>query len=223
MYIYIGAILFIVGSILILMGVVWTTQYTGADVHIIAPICVGFLVLVSFGLWETYGNAKHPLTPPAIFKSGHGRDFTAPVIAVFITNMYFYSQNILWPSMIGAFWSEGDADWHYANALSIVQGGSCLFGCFCLIFLGRPIRHWRYQLPIVNTIMVVFGALGSLAAPQRKSMMIAFAFISGTCFTWSLFLVIAVSQLGVEHKLLGVAGGLAGTFRMSGGVSQYIT
>ena len=220
---HLGGILFVIGAVLILMGIVWTTQYTGADPHIIAPIVVGFVALVAFGLWETFGNAKHPLTPPHIFRSSHGRDFTAPAIAIFITNMYFYSQNILWPSMIGAFWSDGGADWHYANELSIVQGGSILFGSLCLIFLGRPIRHWRYQLPIVNAIMVIFGALGALAAPNRKGMMVAFAFISGTCFTWSLFLAIATSQLGVEHKLLGVAGGLAGMFRMSGGVSKYHT
>lgn len=72
----------------------------------------------------------------------------------------------------------------------------------------------------VTTVMVVFGALGALAAPQRKGMMIAFSFISGCAFVWALFLAMAISQLGVEHKILGVAGGLAGTFRMSGGVSK---
>lgn len=69
--------------------------------------------------------------------------------------------------------------------------------------------------------MVVFGGLGGLAAPQRKGMMIAFGFISGAAFVWALFLAMAISQLGVEHKQLGVAGGLAGTCRMSGGVSKH--
>lgn len=128
-----GAVLFVVGSVVLLTGIVWTTQYKGADAHIIAPICVGFAVLVVFALWETYGKVKHPLTPTAIFTSGRGRDFTAPVVVVFIVNMYFYSQNILWPSMIGAFWSDGGADWHAASLLSIVQGGSILFGSVLLM------------------------------------------------------------------------------------------
>ena len=72
----------------------------------------------------------------------------------------------------------------------------------------------------VTTVMVLFGGLVALATPQRKGMMIAFSFISGSAFVWALFLAMAISQLGVEHKILGVAGGLAGTFRMSGGVSK---
>lgn len=128
-----GAVLFVVGAVLMLMGIVWTTQYSGADAHIVAPICVGFFILVLFALWETYGKTKHPLTPTAIFTSGKGRDFTAPVIVVFIVNMYFYSQNILWPTMIGAFWSSGGTDWHAANLLSIVQGGSIVFGSLLLM------------------------------------------------------------------------------------------
>ena len=89
--------------------------------------------------------------------------------------------------------------------------------------LGGVIKRWNYQLVTITTIMVLFGALGALAAPQRKAMMICFSFISGSAFVWALFLAMAISQLGVEHEKLGVAGGLAGTFRMSGGVSEYCT
>jgi hypothetical protein len=37
---------------------------------------------------------------------------------------------------------------------------------------------------------------------------------------WAIYLSIAMSQLGVEHKNLGLSGGLSGAARFAGGSSE---
>jgi predicted membrane channel-forming protein YqfA (hemolysin III family) len=93
---YLGIFLFIAGSLPILMGIVWASIYPSNDVHVIAPLVVGCVFLVAFACWETWGGAKHPLTPTNIFTSSNGRDFTAPCIALAIINMFYYSSSIIW-------------------------------------------------------------------------------------------------------------------------------
>lgn len=65
--------------------------------------------------------------------------------------------------------------------------------------------------------MVVFGALLALGNPERKSMMLAFVFLSMTGFGWAQYLSIAFIQFGVPQVELGISGGLAGVSRFAGG------
>lgn len=47
-----------------------------SDVKVIAPMVVGFVLLIFFGLWETFSKTRFPLCPPHIFRSHKGREFT---------------------------------------------------------------------------------------------------------------------------------------------------
>ncbi|KAI9812935.1 MAG: hypothetical protein M1827_004453 [Pycnora praestabilis] len=214
---YIGGFLFIAGSLPTLMGIVWTSQYPSQDPHVVAPIVVGLVVLIGFAVWETWGSAKHPLTPPHMFASSKGRDFTAPVIVVAIVNMFFYCSSILWPSMVVDYWTDEGANWKYAAVLSLVQGLAISNGSILLTIFGGRIRHWQWQLTVSVTIMVVFGSLCSLGTPNNKAMMIVFMFICVTGYGWGLFLAIAVAQMGVPQRELGTSGGIAGVFRFAAG------
>lgn len=83
----VGSILFICGAVPALIGIVWTTVYPSSDPHVIAPLCIGAFFLILFALWERYGNIKHRLTPTYVFTASHGRDLTAPLIALGVVNM----------------------------------------------------------------------------------------------------------------------------------------
>ena len=83
-----GSVLFVAGALPALMGMVWSAQYSSSDSHVAAPLVVGFVILIVFALWETFGKLKHPLTPPHMFASSRGRDFTAPAIALGVINMF---------------------------------------------------------------------------------------------------------------------------------------
>lgn len=202
------------------MGIVWTTVFPSHDAHVIAPLCIGFFFLVLFALWETYGNLKHPLTPTYVFKSSHGRDLTAPCIALAVVNMFYYSSSIIWPTMIYVFYTNGGTDWRYAVILSIVQGLAISFGAVLLAYFGSKIRHWQWQLTGSVFVMVLFGTLLALGTPDNKGLMVAFVFLSQTGYGWAIYLSIAVSQMGVDHKDLDLSGGIAGVSRFAAGSSK---
>ena len=211
--------LFAIGAVPVLMGIVWAGIYPSSDVHVVAPLVVGFFLLIVFGIWETF-VPKHPITPRHIFVSSWGRDFTAPAIALGVINMFYYSSSIIWPTMITAFYTSGGADWKYAIILSLPQGFAITAGAILLIAFGSKIRHWQWQLTGSSFIMVLFGSLLGLVTPTNKSMMTAFVFLSQMGFGYAIYLAIAITQMGVQHKDLGIAGGISGTFRFAAGASK---
>jgi hypothetical protein len=213
-------LLFVAGATPFLMGIIYTTFLPSDDMHVVAPFIVGAVFLVLFALWEHFGDkkgwVKHPLTPTRVFIAGKGRDLTAPCIAVAVINMFYYSTSILYPTMINVFWG-GESDWRYASLLSIVQGFAIAGGVMFLSFFGSRIRHWNWQLTGYCTVMVTFGVLLALGNPERKAMMIVFVFICQAGYSAGMYLSIAVSQMGVEQKDLGLSGGLSGSIRFAGG------
>lgn len=218
---YVGAFLFGAGAVLALMGIVWAGMYDSNDPHVVAPLVVGFVLVAAFALWEHFGKLKYPLAPTHIFTSSKGRDFTAPAIALGVVNMFYYSSSILWPTMITKFYTNGGTEWREAVILSLPQGFAIVTGALGLTLFGGKIRHWQWQLTASSFVMVLFGSLLGMVTPTNKGTMIAFLFLSQAGFGWGLYLAIAVTQMGVEHKDLGIAGGISGTFRYAAGASEY--
>ncbi|RDW77353.1 MFS general substrate transporter-60 [Coleophoma cylindrospora] len=218
---YLGMVLFILGATPFLAGIIYTTIFPSSNVHVVACLAIGAVFLIAFVLWEIIGQRrgwiKHPLTPTRVFTSGRGRDLTAPCIAVAVINMFYYSSSIIWPTMINVFYLKETSDWRYACVLSTVQGLAILTGVIFLSLFGSKIKRWNWQLSGYTFIMVVFGVLLALGTPQRKGMMIVFVFISQAAYSASIYLCIAISQMGVEHKDLGISGGVSGTTRFAGG------
>ena len=214
---YLGMFLFIAGSLPILVGIVYTASIPASDPRVVATLVVGFVFLVAFALWETYGTAKHPLTPPIAFKRSYGRDFTAPCIALAIINMFYYSSSIIWPTMINAFYTQGGQPWQKAAYLSLPQGMAITGGAMGLTYFGSKIRHWQWQQTIAVTVMVIFGSLLALATPNNFGLMCGMLTISMLGYGWAIYLTIAYTQMGVPQEQLGISGGLSGCVRFAGG------
>lgn len=213
-----GMFLFAGGAVPVLMGIVWAGIYSSSDAHVVAPLVVGFVVLAVFAVWETF-VPKHPLTPRRILVKSWGRDFTAPAIALGVVNMFYYSSSIIYPTMITVFYTNGGADWKHAVVLSLPQGFAITTGAVLLTLFGGKIKHWQWQLTGASFVMVLFGSLMGLVTPTNKGTMIAFVFLSQMGFGYAIYLAIAISQMGVEQRDLGIAGGISGTFRFAAGAS----
>jgi len=91
---YIGALLFATGCILVLLGVVYTNIVPASSPRVIVLLCVGFATIVGFALWERLVPLEAPLCPPKIFAKHWGREFTFPLVAATIINMFYYSTNV---------------------------------------------------------------------------------------------------------------------------------
>jgi hypothetical protein len=206
---YVGALLFIVATTLILTGIVYTTTLRASDPKVIGTLVPGFGLMAVFALYETFAPLKQPLTPTRIFLRGNGRELTAPFIAGFVVTMFYYCLNVVYPTMIAVFFTNETTDFREAIILTLPQNLGLTLGAVLLTLFGTTIGHWRWTLTGSVTIMVVFGALLALGTPDRKGMMIAFIFIAEIGFGWAQYLSIAFIQFGTDQVELGISGGLA--------------
>ncbi|EXJ65476.1 hypothetical protein A1O7_01817 [Cladophialophora yegresii CBS 114405] len=214
---FIGIILFICAAVPILIGLVWTGIYESDSLHVVISLPVGFALLVVFGLWETFGWAKRPLTPPAIFSKRRGRDFAAPCVAVAVINMFYYSSSLIWPTLIDSCYTTAGQPWKKAAGLAVTQGVAITLGAMGLSFLGGTLKHYHWQLTLSTGVMVLFGALHALATPDNLGLMLAFMFLCMVGYGWAIYLCIAFTQMGVVQEQLGISGGLSGSIRFAGG------
>ena len=206
---YVGSILFILATTLILVGIVYTTTLPSSHPRVIGTLCSGFGCLVGFALWETFAPLKQPLTPTRIFTRDHGRELTAPFVVGFVVTMFYYCLNVVYPTMIAVFFTDENTDFRYAAVLTLPQNLGLTLGAVLLTCFGSMIGRWRWTLTASVTIMVVFGALLALARPDRFGLTIAMIFLSEVGFGWAQYLSIAYIQFGTDQTELGISGGLA--------------
>jgi hypothetical protein len=218
---YVGIISFTAAAALILVGIVYSTFLTSKDPIVIGTLVTGFAMLVFFGAWETLAPLKQPLCPTHLFTKHNGRALTAPFIVGFVVTMFYYGTNIVWPTMVGVFFTTPTSPLALSQELSIVQGFGITLGATILSFGGTPFArwglNWKWQITIAVTIMTVFGGLLALGNPERQGLSIAFAFLSATGYGFAQYLSIAYIQFGADQIELGIAGGLAGVARYAGG------
>ncbi|KXJ93101.1 fungal trichothecene efflux pump [Microdochium bolleyi] len=213
---YGGAFLFAVATTLILTGLVYTATLPSNDPKVIGTLVAGFGTMVAFALYEIFAPLKQPLTPTHVFTAGKGRALTAPFVAAFVVTMFYYSINIIYPTMLAVFYVPA-GDVQYGVLLTLPQNLGLTLGAVLLSVFGSKIGHWRWTLTGSVAMMVVFGALLALGTPNNKDMMIAFTFLAMVGFGWAQYLSITYVQFGTSQKELGIAGGLAGVARFAGG------
>ncbi|EXJ91935.1 hypothetical protein A1O3_00485 [Capronia epimyces CBS 606.96] len=218
---YLGAILFTSALTLILTGVVYSTYEKSNNAKVVAPLVVGFVLMILFALWERYGNLKQPLTPTHIFTAKNGRDFTAPFISGLCVCMFYFGSNVVWPIMIDEIFTTETTNFRYALLLTLPQSLGYVLGAFLLVTFGTRIGNaigWKWEYVGVVSWMSFWGAMLAYSnTPERKSSAMAFIFLSLMGYGWAQYLSIAYIQFGADQKELGIAGGLAGVARNAGG------
>jgi hypothetical protein len=217
---WVGAILSAFGLVLTLMGIIYTTYKPSTDIHVVAPMVIGFVLLIAFGLWEQFSKTKYKLCPPEIFVTHKGREFTVPFIVAFIVTMFYYGINIIYPTMINVFYTTPTTPRHETLLLTLPGNIGLVFGALLLIAFGNfttKFMPFRWTLITSFTGMVIWGGLLALVTPYNKGLMIAITFLEQTFFGWAQYSSIAFTFFGVHQHDLGVAGGLAGMARYAGG------
>lgn len=214
---YVGMFTFTVATAGMLSGIVYALLLPSKSPVVIALLVVGCAFLVIFALWETFGNPKEPIAPTRLFTANKGRRLTAPFVCGFVVTMFYYANNITWPTMLGVYFTNANTPPHIVYLLATVQGFGIFTGAMLLSFFGSTIKNWKWQMTASITIMTFFGALFAYITPERESIGIAFAFLSSMGYGYAQYLSIAYIQLGADQIELGIAGGLAGVARYAGG------
>ena len=97
---WVGGILFTIGAVLVLVGMVYTSYLGSTDPRVLATLCVGFVFIIGFGLWERFSGVRFPLCPNDIFVSHRGREFNIPFCLTFIVVGFFYGMAVIYPTML---------------------------------------------------------------------------------------------------------------------------
>ncbi|KAK5149116.1 hypothetical protein LTR04_000060, partial [Oleoguttula sp. CCFEE 6159] len=93
---YVGGLLSIAGMLLFMMGMQWGGyQYPWSSAHVLAPLILGVVLLVAFGVWETHG-AKYPMFPKRLRQDPRILGLT--LVITFISGANFFSILMFWPT-----------------------------------------------------------------------------------------------------------------------------
>ncbi|KIW79185.1 hypothetical protein Z517_05797 [Fonsecaea pedrosoi CBS 271.37] len=214
---YVGMASFTISAAMVLSGIVYVQLVPSDDPKVIGLLVAGFGCLVFFALWETFVPLKEPLTPPRLFTANKGRRMTGPFIVGFVVTMFYYGTNIIWGEMVSLYFTHADTPPHTVYWLATVQGFGILLGGVFLSVAGNYFKHWQWQMGLSIAWMTLFGGLLAYVTPEREGVGIAFAFLSAAGFGYAQYLSITYIQFGADQIELGIAGGLAGVSRESGG------
>jgi MFS family permease len=214
---YVGMLSFSGAAIMILCGIVYVQLVPSDSPIVIGLLVAGFACLVFFGLWETFAKLKEPLAPTRLFTANKGRSLTAPFVVAFVVTMFYYANNITWPTMVGVYFTTPTTSLTHVYWLATVQGFGIFTGAMILSFGGSYFKHWKWQMTIPVFFMTFFGAMLAYVDPTTEARGIAFAFLSSMFYGYAQYLSIAYVQMGADQTELGIAGGLAGVARYAGG------
>ncbi|KAF2634970.1 MFS general substrate transporter, partial [Massarina eburnea CBS 473.64] len=214
---YIGLLLFISGCVLFLLGINYGgRQYAWSSAHVVAPMVIGVLCLISLGFWEAYADLTLPIMPPKIFRKW--REVTMIYVICFVGGMLYYSLNVTWPRQSQLLYTGPNKITQGLYA-EIIPLGSVTSGLI-LAFVCARIGHERWQLVAFMTIeTILIGSLSTLTLDSRIQAIATLPFLSISISLPQLmsFAMIGLG-LGEEYKDdIGCAVGLAGSFRLLGG------
>ncbi|KAB5585205.1 fungal trichothecene efflux pump [Coniochaeta sp. 2T2.1] len=213
---YVGVFLFLAGGVLFLLGVNFGgRKFPWSHPGTIAPIVVGLCCFIAVGFWCTYADLKYPLFPPKLFR--RVREFDMVIVVCFVGGMLYYSMNVIWPRQSQAL---------FVGPEDIIMRGvyATIFSCgtwtagLLVCFVCSRLHHEKWQLIAFTIMQTAFiGSMASVGV-NDKGQAIAMVVLAATTITPPQLLSFTMLSFGLEDQNdLGVAVGLAGTFRLFGG------
>ena len=212
---FIGYVLYGAGLTVFLIGLSWAGEADHAwhSASVVAPIVLGAVVFISTFVYDWTVKPKFPLMPLHIFRMV--REFTILLVALFVSGMVFFAMVTLLPQ---ATESVYDSDPVKLGVALIPNGIGQFIGGAVLPSLIHKIKHIRAQIVVALCIQTLFSALYAFGIiPHHKAAWITFQLFGMACFAWITLCSYVVVSLHVPHKDLGIAAGLVGTFRNTGG------
>ncbi|OQV08768.1 hypothetical protein CLAIMM_12991 [Cladophialophora immunda] len=212
---FVGLVLFGGGLTVFLLGISWgNNPYSWKSANVLAPLVLGVICcLVVLPLWEAYSpDTIAKLFPPQIFKNIRG--FCMPLFVSLASGMLLIGLPVFWPQEVQQLFTTvpQTVGWY-----SLAWGCPSTIGAAIGGYSWSRFKHTRFQFTAMTALMVAFMATVSSATPYtpaRAVVLFAFsaAFVGATCLVGILEL-----QFGAADGDIGIATGLMGTSRATGG------
>ncbi|KAK3703014.1 hypothetical protein LTR37_014744 [Vermiconidia calcicola] len=213
---FVGFALFSVGCILFLIGVNWGgRQYAWSSAPVISTLVLGAALLVVLVFYEVYAPLKYPMLPTKLFKNVRG--FSVLLVVCFVGGMLYYSMNVLWPRQSGLLFVPTDKPIIAGVYANMVGFGTITAGATVALFC-HPVDHERWLqtgFMIIQTALI--GSLASIGVNDRAQAIATIIVLAAT-ITPPQLLSFAMISMGIDNQVdIGLANGLASTFRLMGG------
>ncbi|KAH7115271.1 fungal trichothecene efflux pump [Dendryphion nanum] len=210
---WLGLFLFIAGCTLFIVGVNWGgSMYPWTSAATLAPLIIGFLMLIVLGFYEAYGNLKEPLFPPRLFRAM--RHFTVPMVVMAIGGMQYYSNATLWNRLSQLLYANNEiSKGLYAEVLPL---GSVLGGV--VVAFSKKIGHQKWQVAGAVALQTACVGAMSTATMDNPAKSIILTFFISICTSINLLNGMVLVGFGIVYQEdIGTAAGLAGTSRLLAG------
>ncbi|KAF7197032.1 Trichothecene efflux pump TRI12 [Pseudocercospora fuligena] len=213
---FVGFLLFASGAVLFLIGVNYGgRQYAWSSAPVISTIVVGAGLLIALGFWEAYAKLKYPMLPSVLFKNVRG--FTMVLVICFVGGMLYYSMNVLWPRQSGLLFVPSDQPIIAGVYANMVSFGTIMAGLI-VIFFCHKVGHERWQqvgFMAVQTALI--GSLSTIGVNDRAQAIVTIIILAMSITPPQLLAFVMIAA-GLDDQVdIGVANGLASTFRLMGG------
>ncbi|KAJ5437816.1 uncharacterized protein N7458_008814 [Penicillium daleae] len=161
---FVGGFLSITGLILFMAGMQWGGyMYPWSSAHVLAPLILGFVMLIAFAFWEIYG-AKYPIFPTRLKQEPRTLGLT--LVITFISGANFFSVLMFWPTESFNVYGHDPVG---VGIRSLPVGFGILAGACIVLVLLSVFRGHNKELLIVSSVLMTAGC-GALAIGRVDNM-----------------------------------------------------
>ncbi|RFU24960.1 hypothetical protein B7463_g11378, partial [Scytalidium lignicola] len=210
---WIGILLYTCGLTVLLVGLGWAGSegHAWKSASVIAPIVLGALTFFACFAYD-WTIAKKPLFPFSLFSKL--KEFSLILIVLFVAGMVFFSMASILPQCSTYVF---DSDPIQVGIMQLPNGFGQLVGGAILPSFIHRIKHIRMQIIVAVAIQTIFTACYAATIPGHKAAWMALQFFGASTFAWSTLCGYVTVGVNVPLSELGLATGIVGTFRNSGG------
>ncbi|MCJ1278699.1 hypothetical protein MMC21_006516 [Puttea exsequens] len=156
---FVGGFLSIAGMLVFMAALQWGgNQYSWRSAHVLAPLFIGFFLLVAFVVWEAK-FAPYPMFPARLKQSP--RILTLTLVITFISGANFFSVLLFWPTQAFNVYGQDPVG---VGIRGLPIGFSILAGAVIVLWLLSRLRGHNRELMIASACIMTAGtaALASL-------------------------------------------------------------
>ncbi|KEF51203.1 uncharacterized protein A1O9_12706 [Exophiala aquamarina CBS 119918] len=209
-----GSLFFVFGCTLLLLAMDWASgAYEWSDAQVAAPLALGFVCLIAFGVYEWIGRSDGLISH--VFFRGSA-NFAISMFCFTVEGWLFYSAvNSVTPRIILNLGFERNA-WNVAiRQLSLTIAG--LVTPFPLMWYSTKYKDIKSPLIFTYVVFLAVAICYSLISPSMSHAQIAFQVLAGIGVSGPLCLLVTLIQFTAPHAYLSTATGLAYSARAIGG------
>ncbi|KAL3493572.1 fungal trichothecene efflux pump [Aspergillus germanicus] len=214
---FVGGFLSITGLILFMAGMQWGGyQYDWDSAHVLAPLILGFLMLVAFGFWEVYG-AEYPIFPSRLKQEPRTLGLT--LVITFISGANFFSVLMFWPTQAFNVYGH-DPVGVGIRSLPIgfgIMGGACI-----VLWLLSVFRGHNKELMIASSVLMTAGCGAlSIASPDNMPKLWGLLVLAGLGIGGIVVPASIITTIICPDDLIATISALTLSIRVVGGSIGY--